>query len=81
MKEIGFNNTGVILHMIFNDLELYKTDLMKFFYITKIYIYIYIYIYTKLLKSLLTLLLSALTRNRGINKFFQAGKKEDYKIR
>ena len=45
MKEIGFNNTGVILHMIFNDLELYKTDLMKFFYITKIYIYIYIYIH------------------------------------
>ena len=43
MKEIGFNNTGVILHMIFNDLELYKTDLMKFFYITKIYIYIYIH--------------------------------------
>ena len=41
MKEIGFNNTGVILHMIFNDLELYKTDLMKFFYITKIYIYIH----------------------------------------
>ena len=79
MKEIGFNNTGVILHMIFNDLELYKTDLMKFFYITKIYIYIYIY--TKLLKSLLTLLLSALTRNRGICKFFQAGKKEDYNIR
>ena len=67
MKEIGFNNTGVILHMIFNDLELYKTDLMKFFYITKIYIYIY----TKLLKSLLTLLLSALTRNRGICKFFK----------
>ena len=78
MKEIGFNNTGVILHMIFNDLELYKTDLMKFFYITKIYIYIYIY--TKLLKSLLTLLLSALTRNRGISKFFQAGKKEKITI-
>ena len=55
-------------------LELHKTDLMKF-------IYIYIYIYTKLLKPLLTSLLSALTRNRGINKFFQAGKKEDYKIR